>query len=96
MTPELYTYSKRIGRFFDKHHPVIFISFLTLLLGAAIYSLDQVIVTSTDTSGAAATSTVSDFDQQKQTIDKIKQLHISSDSGDQLVFPSQRANPFAE
>ena len=94
MSPQLYMYGKKISRFFEKHHPVIFISILTLLLGAAIYSLDQVLVASSDTSDMTNSSTVSDFDQK--TIDKIKQLHISSDGGEQLIFPSERANPFAE
>ncbi|MDB5176671.1 MAG: hypothetical protein JWN75_339 [Candidatus Saccharibacteria bacterium] len=92
MTPQLFTLVSSIRSLFAKHHPVIFITIITLLLAAAVFSLYQILdITSQP---ATATSTVTTFD--KVTVDKIKKLHDSSDSTETLVFPKPRTNPFTE
>lgn len=93
MTPQIYSMTNSFRRFFEQHHPVIFISVLSLLLAAAIFALYQVLTLSTDTV-TPTTSTISSFD--KKTVEKIKQLHLSSDPSSNLTFPSPRSNPFVE
>lgn len=80
-----------VGQFFAKHHAVIFISFITLLLATAVYML---YMTTLAKPVEAPASTINRFDQS--TVDRIKNLHDSSDSSNKLVFPSPRANPFTE
>jgi cell division protein FtsL len=80
-----------VRRFFTKHHAVIFISFITLLLAIAIYTL---YMSSTAQPVDNPTSTIGQFDQA--TIDKIKELHDSSDATSELAFPESRSNPFTE
>ena len=80
--------------FFAKHHPVLFICLITVLLSVGIYSLYGVsrqAEASTDSQGA---STIANFDQA--TINKIKNLHTSTDASEALTFPSSRYNPFIE
>jgi len=92
MSPQLYNLTANIKAVFAKHHPVLFISFVALLLAAAIFSLYQVL--DITTAPASDNSTVTGFD--KVTADKIKKLHDSSDSSENLVFPTPRSNPFME
>ena len=92
MTPQLYSALSGIRTIFAKHHPVIFITIVTLLLAGAVFSLYQILdVSSTP---VQANDTVMTFD--KATADKIKNLHDSSDTTDKLVFPTPRTNPFTE
>lgn len=79
--------------FLAKHHPVLFISLITLLLAAAVYTLYDVVANAT-APVEDATSTIVKFDQK--TIDKIKELHDSSDTVEKLDLPSPRSNPFVE
>jgi hypothetical protein len=94
MTPQLYPYIQGVRRFVAQHHSVLFIVLLCLLIGVAIYGLNDVLTASTADTSETASSTISGFDQS--TIDKIKKLHASGDTGDTLVFPAPRSNPFAE
>jgi predicted PurR-regulated permease PerM len=82
---------KPLTQFLAKHHAVLFISFIMLLLALAVYFL---YVTSMVKQTETTTSTIGQFDQA--TIDKIKRLHDSSDASNKLVFPSPRSNPFVE
>jgi predicted PurR-regulated permease PerM len=79
--------------FFAKHHPVIVISAILLLLALAIFLLYSLLAVANSTE-TNAPSTIQNFD--KQTIDKIKQLHDSGDTPEPIVFPSPRVNPFNE
>lgn len=94
MKPQLYILWKRSQHFVGHHHPVIFISVVAILLGAAIFILSQILaVNLIDTS--EGTPTIGKFDQK--TIDKINDLHMSGSKNDTpLVFPSPRPNPFVE
>jgi len=93
MSGDLSSILAPLKSFFAKHHPVVFISIILLLLALAIFLLYGLLAiansTETDT-----TSTIRPFD--KTTIDKIKQLHGSGDSPEPIVFPSPRVNPFVE
>jgi hypothetical protein len=92
MTPQLYSLVTGIKTLFAKHHPVIFITIVGLLLAAAVFSLYQILdITSAPTTPSSTTPV---FD--KATVDKIKKLHDSSDTTENLVFPTPRSNPFKE
>lgn len=80
--------------FFAKHHAVLFLSCIFLLLALAVYLLYAAIIEANNTVTTNNIETVGKFDQA--TIDKIKTLHASGDPSDQLTFPSPRSNPFSE
>lgn len=84
---------KQITKIISKHHSFIFIIVACLGLAAVIYSLYDVMNTA-GTSSTSTTSSISGFDQT--TINKIKNLHDSSDAPDTIAFPSPRSNPFIE
>lgn len=83
-----------IQQFFAKHHAVLFICLIAILLSIAIYALYDVSRQSEASSDSLTTSTIAKFDQA--TIDKIKNLHSSTDTSQPLVFPNTRFNPFVE
>ena len=94
MTPQLYTTLMSFKAFFKRHHPIIFISLVGLLLAGAVFTLYQVLALSS-VDASSTTSTIGNFD--KKTVDMIKNLQISSDKNtSDLVFPSPRPNPFVE
>lgn len=80
-----------VRQFLAKHSAVLFISFIALLLALAVYVLYTTSLISTDKNPS---SSVGQFD--KATIDKIKELHDSSDTSNTLTFPNSRTNPFTE
>jgi len=83
-----------IQQFLAKHHAVLFICLITLLLSIAIYSLYDVSRQAEVPPDSQATSTIVKFDQA--TINKIKNLHSSTDTSEPLDFPKTRYNPFVE
>jgi hypothetical protein len=92
MTPQLFSLMNSTRTILARHHPVLFITALCLLLGAGVYSLYEVLSITSTTGG---TSSIVPFDQK--TIDKIKSLHSSTDSNNTaLTFPTPRSNPFVE
>lgn len=93
MTQQLYAALAAIRTFLGRHHPVLFISTLCLLLAIAVFSLYEVL-TLTASDPIKATSTVSGFDEK--TVQKIKGLHDSTDTDDSVNLPSSRPNPFVE
>jgi hypothetical protein len=93
MNADFYLVSKKITVFIRKHHAVIFITPLCIFLSIAIYFLYLVIQT-TLTPSIAPASTIGSFDQK--TIDKIKNLHDSTNSPTTVALPSPRPNPFVE
>lgn len=94
MTPQFYLYINGFKKFVGRHHPVIFIASMGLALAACVGLLYWVLVlTSVDDS--TTTSTITSFDQE--TIERIKNLNISTNSaGATLTLPSPRSNPFVE
>lgn len=94
MTPQLYLYINGFKKFISKHHPVIFITVISLALAACVGLLYWVLVL-TNVDEATANSTITSFD--KETIERIKNLNISSNSaGATITLPSPRPNPFVE
>ena len=91
MKTELPVALKPVSQFFAKHHAVIFISLIVLLLAVAVYVL---YTASKVVSTEEPVSTIGQFDQA--TVEKIKGLHDSTDTFDKLVFPTPRSNPFTE
>jgi hypothetical protein len=92
MTPQLFMMMNTIRTLLARHHPILFIIVLSLLLGLGVYSLYEVLSITSSTGGVSSITT---FD--KKTIDKIKNLHSSTDSNDTtLTFPTPRSNPFVE
>lgn len=83
-----------VHKFLSKHHPVIFICFIAILLSIAVYSLYDVMKAAEVPSDSTATTTATQFDEK--TIDRIKKLHNSSDTSDALTFPTSRFNPLVE
>lgn len=78
-------------KFISKHHAVLFISFITVLLTVAVYMLYLVI---TIKPSEPPVSTVDQFDTE--TIEKIRTLHDSAEDTTEIILPSPRANPFIE
>lgn len=93
MNDQLKTSLAPVSNFLAKHHSVLFACTISLLLAVSVYALYDVTTTAT-APVADSGSTISDFD--RETIDKIKNLHDSSDMSDSLVFPSPRSSPFSE
>lgn len=94
MTPQLYSLTAGLRSFVKKHHAILFITLLALLLGLAVAAFYQSLTITFETP-IDTTSTVQSFDQK--TVDKIENLHDSSDSAaNALTFPSSRTNPFSE
>jgi|GEM_PF-1627370 len=93
-TDDLTNILQPLKRFITNHHLVVFITVGGLLLALAVYALYDVLVSANQSTANTPTSSVTQFDQK--TIDRIKNLHNSSDGGETLVFPSPRANPFVE
>jgi hypothetical protein len=92
MTPQLYRFVDSTRVFFGRHHPVIFFAALGLGLAAAVFALYQVLmITATP---PVATGTITGFDEK--TVQKIKQLHDSSNTNTTITLPSPRPNPFVE
>jgi hypothetical protein len=92
MTPELYALSNQLTASLKKHHVVLFISCLGIMLSVAIYLMYQT-TQSTFVLPNATSSSITDFDQK--TIQKIKDLHDSSTSPT-VMLPASRPNPFSE
>lgn len=84
---------KPLNDFIAKHHPVIFITVVILLLASAIFTL-YLSTNSSLNQTREPTNTIGAFD--KTTIDKIKNLQSSNDTKSTLVFPTPRSNPFTE
>lgn len=83
-----------LARFIGRFHIIIFV--ITILGGlvVVILFLNNIIITSTDSSDYTPASNNASFDQT--TIDRIKQLKTRDETGDQLNLPPGRTNPFVE
>ncbi len=93
MSEQLAVLFKPLAKIFSKHHSFIFIIVTCLLLALAIYLLYGVLTEST-TASSNTSRTIGNFD--KKTVEQIKNLHDSSDTGSVIVFPSPRPDPFVE
>ncbi len=79
---------------FQKYNLTIFIVVLTSGLAVAVLLLNSALQEASNTSGYNADSDPTSFDQA--TIDRVKQLHTSSEITGDTLLPEGRVNPFAE
>ena len=93
MTNQLTTLLLPSRKFLEKHHIVLFITFVALLPMVCIYFL-YAAADQTPPETESTTSAISKFDES--TIGRIKNLHDSTDSSQTLEYPSGRTNPFTE
>lgn len=94
MTPQFYLYVNSFKKFIGRHHPVIFITSMSIALSVCIGLLYWVLILS-NADEVETTSTITSFD--KETIERIKNLNTSSNSDDAtIILPSPRPNPFVE
>lgn len=82
------------ARVLRRYNLTIFIVILASGLSASVLMLSYTLQKSSDTSGYISTSDITSFDQV--TIDRVKQLHTSSEYTIDTPLPSGRINPFAE
>lgn len=83
-----------IAQGFKRYNLTIFIIVLAGGLGTAVIMLNNTLQKSSDTSGYTSSLDITSFDQS--TIDRVKQLHTSSEFDSNTPLPSGRINPFAE
>jgi hypothetical protein len=83
-----------IVRGFKKYNLTIFIVILVGGLASAVLILNSALQQSSNTTDYQVTTTPTTFDQP--TINRVKQLHTSSDSTTTIALPSGRINPFSE
>lgn len=86
--------SKTVVNLLHRFHVIIF----TVVVGGGVIVvisiLNSIVIRSTDTSGYTPSSAYASFDQS--TIDKIKNLKTSNQSGTDLDLSTGRVNPFVE
>jgi predicted class III extradiol MEMO1 family dioxygenase len=86
--------NKIVVNILHRFHVVIF----AILIGggatAVIFILNNIVIRSADTSGYTPSSAYAPFDQD--TINKIKNLKTSNQSGTDLDLSTGRVNPFIE
>jgi hypothetical protein len=85
---------KPIVAVFQRYSLTIFIVVLTTGLAIAVLMLNTIVQQASDTSNYKGGTTSTTFDQV--TIERVKQLHSSSDFSNQVTLPSGRINPFSE
>lgn len=79
---------------FKRYNLTIFIVALVGCLSAAVLMLSSALQKSSDTSNYTPTTDSSSFDQI--TINRVKQLHSSSEPSTNYDLPPGRTNPFSE
>ena len=79
---------------FQKYNLTIFIVVLTSGLAIAVLLLNSTLQEASDTSGYTSNIDQTSFDQT--TIDRVKELHTSSEVTNDEPLPEGRVNPFAE
>ena len=83
-----------IIRAFQRYNLTIFIVVLTGGLATAVLLLNATLQEASDTTNYTSTLDSATFDQA--TIDRVKQLHTSSEATGELLLPEGRINPFSE
>lgn len=79
---------------FQRYNLTIFIVVLVTGLVVAVLMLNSTVQQASNPSGYTSTTTSTSFDQT--TIDRVKQLHESSEYTSSSELPSGRINPFTE
>jgi hypothetical protein len=94
MNTDVATLFVSIAKGLRRYNLTIFIVMLTGGLSAAVLILNATIQKTSDTAGYSTSLDITSFDQA--TIDRIKQLHSSSEIAADSSLPAGRINPFAE
>ena len=79
---------------FQRYNVTIFIVVLTGGLVVAVLMLNSTVQQASDTAGFSAGTGSTSFDQV--TIDRVKQLHTSTEFTADVSLPPGRINPFSE
>lgn len=79
---------------FKKYNLTIFIVALVGGLAAAVIMLSTALQKSSETSDYTPSNNSSSFDQT--TINRVKQLHSSTEQATEYTLPTGRTNPFSE
>ncbi|QQG51040.1 MAG: hypothetical protein HZB75_00830 [Candidatus Saccharibacteria bacterium] len=93
MNISLDSIKKMFATFLHRFHVIIFVVIVLGGVAAAIFVLNNIVVLSSDTSEYTQT-TGATFDQE--TIERVKNLKTSDQSGDDLDLSKGRVNPFVE
>lgn len=94
MEISLASIKKGFTHFIGRFHVVIFVIVVLGGLTVIIFLLNNVILTSSDSTGYTPTGVSADFDQT--TIDRIEQLKTRTETSGQLDLSKGRTNPFVE
>lgn len=89
------TLFKPIGRAFARYHMTLFIVFIVAGLGAAVMFLNNILTTVT-TAADGYTSPIDAGSIDQATLERIQELHTSSESIPTATLPEGRVNPFGE
>lgn len=84
---------KMFSTFLHRFHVIIFVVIVLGGVAISIFILNNIVILSTDTSEYTP-STTATFDQE--TIERVKNLKTSDQSGDELDLSKGRVNPFVE
>ncbi len=79
---------------FKKYSLTIFIVVLVGGLATAVIMLNDALQKASDTAGYTPTTSSTSFDQI--TMNRVNQLHTSSQASSNYTLPSGRINPFSE
>lgn len=93
MNISLDSIKKMFATFLHRFHVIIFVVIVLGGVAVSILVLNNIVILSTDTSEYTQT-TEATFDQE--TIEKVKNLKTSDQSGDELDLSDGRVNPFVE
>ncbi len=95
MNASLSSITQPIAQFFERYHPTIFFSLIGILLSVAILMLFMSsTINDSDPSLVRDQAISSNYD--KDTAEKIKNLHQRDDSLDEIKLPTSRQSPFVE
>lgn len=89
------TLKNSLGHFLRRYHLLVFTISILGGLSVCMLLLNGIIIKSGDTTGYTPTAAPASFD--KDTMQRIKELHTSTDNAsDDLNLSSGRTNPFVE
>ncbi len=80
--------------FFKRYHLILFTLTVVLGVSVAVFLLNQLMLAESGNDNTSSQASGAIFDEA--TIDRIKSLNTSADSGGELVFPDGRVDPFSE
>lgn len=80
--------------FFKRYHLILFTLTVVVGVSVAVFLLNQLMIAEGDSDNVSSQASGAIFDEA--TIDRIKNLNASTDSGSELVFPDGRVDPFSE